>query len=235
MPVLRPRGITRAGRADFCPSVGVTVPYPRPRSRRRPASERGESARNGLTPGPHGLVSFPSLRTPRAAEVGLQRFRRARRWSLSSSETGAFRTAFTLRLRLPPLGGPVSWSAGITPTGPASRNGGFHRDRLARENPGQHRLEGSFKRLYATSTVGIAFRRDREVHDRREPVRSPSVPDRSGGRAWLAGPYGPPPKEFVDQSTPRGIAPTPRRGRNRRGCRSVYCRGLMPSPAEQGA
>jgi hypothetical protein len=188
IPVLRHRGVTRAGRADFCPSVGVTAPTPRPRVGRRPASVRGESSRNRITPGSHGLVSVPSRGALRRAGVHTHAPGRARRRSLSSSGTRAFRSAFASRLRLLPLGRRAPWPSGITPGGPASRNGGFHRDRGAREDPELHRLECVVQTPVTTSTVGITLRRDREVHAGCSARRSPSAPDRSGARAWLAGP-----------------------------------------------
>lgn len=120
-----------AGRADHCPSQGVTVPFPGDRGHRSVVAVRPRSARHGLSPGPH-LPSFRSgrgilLRTDAVQAPDSKK--RTRRRSVFRSET----------CRLPgptPLRGvgdsvlpeQVSPAPGFTPENGASSDGGHRRD-----------------------------------------------------------------------------------------------------------
>jgi len=198
--------------------VGVTVPTPHSRDHREPASERGESARHGLAPGPPGQFRFlPGGRPGRV--VFTRPLSRARRRSLSSSGTGAFRTALASRLRLPPLGGPVPWRSGITPGTPASRNGGL---------PSRSGTPGVARDCIARKIVQTPvcdFSGGDRLAARKLGPRGPRSPQVTG--LPPADPVGLP-EEFVSWSTPRGLAPAPRPGLNRRGRRPVCARLFRP-------
>jgi hypothetical protein len=207
----------RGGNGSHTPRPGVQI--------RAAASVRSESSRNGIAPGPTTLVSVPSREAPHHPRSSLRGVGRARRRGLSARRTRGLRPPAPCGSRVLPLGRRVPYRSGITPGTAASSGGGFHRETKAGiTRPGPS--------IVAPNTC-----RRRQQWDRLASQAKRSTPGREPGRSLTPSPTksGDFPRSFFGWSSPRGLAPTPRPGRDRRGCRTVCWRVLMPSRAEQGS
>jgi hypothetical protein len=95
---------------------------------RTAASERSESPRHRITPGPTKLVSLPSRGAPHHPRSSLRGVGRARRRGLSARGTSALRHPSPHGSRVLSLERLVPCRSGVTPGTAASSGGGRHRE-----------------------------------------------------------------------------------------------------------